>query len=1210
MSRVEYRFLPWLRQGAASLIDRSDELGAGAAAHFDTEARLRVSGQAVRVPIRLYGPGDVVGLSPSAIVRREPAPGAVGFEPNYFPAIEFREPDFPWRFTPTRAGARDLLRPWLCLIALERREGVGVRPTGDGRLPVIPASRGELPELTEGSHWAHVQVTGPFPPGRPDDSAVLVDHVRDNPGRAVARLLCPRRLRANTGYLVCLVPAFEVGRLAGLGEPFDEQALGLSPAWTLGDGNGDGGGDVVLPVYDSWQFGTGPVGDPVVEFERLARALQPHTLPQDSTTLPFRLDPVLNDDEPADDALKLSGALRPVASETPLSVPNTVTETLLNWVNRGADAEDAGGDPLVTPPIYGRWQSGRRRLADAGSPVWLSELNLDPRHRIAAAAGAGLVRTHQEELVSEAWRQAGDIAEANTLLRGAQAARGLAGAAGKHLQRLPADILLQVAGPLQARVIHGDNTLHRAIAAGGLPTATFGAAFRRVARKQGPHLRRYDLAQPDTETPLLFRQGYAQVQLGGWRAVDQGTVSRPSRWARNPTTFGQPITQTSNIHRPGGGAAPLDMLGTMFIANGSFKDMRFFLRLRADDDDSVGVVFRYRSSSNYYRFSMDSQRSYRRLVKCVSGRFTLLWSDAFRFVPRRTYRLDIAAEGDEIRIRFDGREILKVRDGSHASGRVGLYTGGNDNARFSELSLRTQQGLDRSELIAPRVVDEGNMEGPSRWTTEEGALLQTRNIWGAPQDRDELSKLGTYAIAGSTAWRDYAIRLLLRAEDNDAFGLMFRYRGRKDYYRFSMDLQRSYQRLVKCAGGEFRLLWQRDEGFAQDTWQRLEILCDGSRLRGYLNNRKLFDLRDRTHARGAMAFYCWGQTGARFSAVEVRRLRREGVMARVNSGGLHLPGVGRVDMGALRQTLLTSVEPGRVAGARTLARLTLPDRPTVTDPLEPVRRAPDIPIPLATWLAAQAPQLLLPGATEIPGDAVVMLETNPAFVAALMVGANHELSRELLWRGLDTDLRATVLRQFWDVRGGRVAPGDAAAQEAGRDIQPVHRWPATLPLARQVGAGQGESRSVFLLRSELIRRFPGARYYLVEARRRGGRREPGEQVSSPLFRGQLGEDLAFFGFPQSPAEVRGDGGAPGWYFVIEQRPSAARFGLIESGPETLGDWTDLGWNHVLSDSYARATELELNQPVGAEWGRNGAHMGVITQRRPFRLALHADRLVG
>jgi len=41
------------------------------------------------------GPGDILGISPRMIARLEPLPGTHDFEPNYFPYVEFVDPDFP-----------------------------------------------------------------------------------------------------------------------------------------------------------------------------------------------------------------------------------------------------------------------------------------------------------------------------------------------------------------------------------------------------------------------------------------------------------------------------------------------------------------------------------------------------------------------------------------------------------------------------------------------------------------------------------------------------------------------------------------------------------------------------------------------------------------------------------------------------------------------------------------------------------------------------------------------------------------------------------------------------------------------------------------------------------------------------------------------------------------------------------------------------------
>ena len=55
-------------------------------------------------------------------------------------------------------------------------------------------------------------------------------------------------------------------------------------------------------------------------------------------------------------------------------------------------------------------------------------------------------------------------------------------------------------------------------------------------------------------------------------------------------------------------------------------------------------------------------------------------------------------------------------------------------------------------------------------------------------------------------------------------------------------------------------------------------------------------------------------------------------------------------------------------------------------------------------LVELSPELLLPGVDLFPNNAVRVVETNPAFVAAFLAGANHEMTRELLWREYPADI--------------------------------------------------------------------------------------------------------------------------------------------------------------------------------------------------------------
>ena len=133
-----YTFLPWLRQGIVSKVKNEDTLGekAGPVERTSVLVSLTVNGQKnfVTQNVQLIGPGDVIGVSPRAVVRTEPRHWITDFEPNYLAFVEFYEEDFPWRFTPARAVRQNLagnpasspkqtkLRPWIFLLALEESE--------------------------------------------------------------------------------------------------------------------------------------------------------------------------------------------------------------------------------------------------------------------------------------------------------------------------------------------------------------------------------------------------------------------------------------------------------------------------------------------------------------------------------------------------------------------------------------------------------------------------------------------------------------------------------------------------------------------------------------------------------------------------------------------------------------------------------------------------------------------------------------------------------------------------------------------------------------------------------------------------------------------------------------------------------------------------------------------------------------------------------
>ena len=124
-----------------------------------------------------------------------------------------------------------------------------------------------------------------------------------------------------------------------------------------------------------------------------------------------------------------------------------------------------------------------------------------------------------------------------------------------------------------------------------------------------------------------------------------------------------------------------------------------------------------------------------------------------------------------------------------------------------------------------------------------------------------------------------------------------------------------------------------------------------------------------------------------------------------------------LDLSTLAASVLTALDPEQTVVARIASRVSVPARQAGADPLDPVLAVPRFPQPMWETLDETSRELLFPGLARIPRETVTVLETNPRFVEAFLVGANHELGAQLLFAGYPTDQRGTGFRQFWDVRG-------------------------------------------------------------------------------------------------------------------------------------------------------------------------------------------------
>ncbi len=147
-----------------------------------------------------------------------------------------------------------------------------------------------------------------------------------------------------------------------------------------------------------------------------------------------------------------------------------------------------------------------------------------------------------------------------------------------------------------------------------------------------------------------------------------------------------------------------------------------------------------------------------------------------------------------------------------------------------------------SSLSGWSVWDDGIYTAPSDWDVEAGELVQRSNIWGGSQ-RAVLPKPGTYLLYDNgMGWLDYRASFVMRAEDDDALGIMFRYRDADNYYRFSWDSQRIYRRLVKNEGGVFTELAVDHVPYVQGQNYQVEIVAYGTQLEVWIDGIRIFQV--------------------------------------------------------------------------------------------------------------------------------------------------------------------------------------------------------------------------------------------------------------------------------------------------------------------------------------------------------------------------------
>jgi hypothetical protein len=1111
---TNYQFLPWVRRGLTVALSQPETLGSNLPARATAKVGIQLADahadEAVEpVQVQLYGPGDVVALDTRQVVRTDPRPGITNFEPNYLALVEFDAPDLPWMLTPALANNDNRLRPWLVLVVLDAAKVGAPRMKPPALLPQVRIAAAdvadELPALADSWAWAHSQVVSNS--SHLDLPAIEKD-LQDTPASNLSRLVCPRRLQPNTNYIACVVPAFEPGRLRGLGLAGDGRGAAmqsLAPAWNLA-----AAADVVLPVYHHWRFSTGARGD----FESMARDLRtPRSWAGDSAmtellahigTAPMAVDRLL-----AGSNTVMEGALVPIGFKPGQGAQAVQADTLRAIVNTAAglvdtvvkDKPDGSVERIeVKPPLYGAFHARAHSVKTSEQPGWwLAGLNLDPRYRGAAGYGAEVVRKNQEDYVDACWDQIGEIRAAemkfNLTRLAIEAQQALK---AKHFDPLPPPRLMQVMAAALPRIEAVNAQGAVAYKVGGvtaslggqidrssLPSAVFDVALRRAASPQRRTLR----------IAALRTQGLAQLQTLGTRYVTQMAAAQNKPAAFDVNAF-----------------VPDGILGTRLFDGVDLNAAQVDLSARGLRETLSGEAIKGVLAAG----------------AVAKRQFAAVGAPVLQASPS-------AATGV-----FADLHLRRLGTLMTASPNVGLADLGFIAEQMAAPGRRNADGFLIEAQLSGSFVQVSALQVDAR----TGAVSLAKPLGRARRSARGALKptaLGTTLLnplRPPTRPPGLATKLTLGgvtptvAQTYGAVGLFANLPAN------AIDLQPG------AVASQFRpgATLQLERIGAEPLRRNVASIT----LPPLLTQREVL-ARYADSTRGTVASWASAYDAARVVvqatefplalAAQIARARTQPALtlsARLASQ------VAIADTALGRQNRFVATH---LIDSRDSARL----RFLLPALMDRVMACPHLREPMYQALADYDQEAFMPGIGSLPDNLIMLVQVNQRFIDAFMVGANVEMNRELLWRGFPTDLRGTPFQRFWG-RVGRVSGQSELVQLD--DMEPIHRW-RRQPLGQRVDENLKDAdRIALIVKGRLLRRYPNAHVYAwrrnpsaaatasqLLKNGQGLPPDPDKDIATPVFAGFLQPDVTFFGFDID----RGD--KDNWCFVIEEAMAEPRFGF-------------------------------------------------------------------
>ena len=269
---------------------------------------------------------------------------------------------------------------------------------------------------------------------------------------------------------------------------------------------------------------------------------------------------------------------------------------------------------------------------------------------------------------------------------------------------------------------------------------------------------------------IMLADDFADGDLAGWAIVDEGTLDGPSDWQVVEGQLVQATDIRSTQQGTGSTAYAVGGDGPYILRDGtyalwqdpeslSWTDYALEATITPNDDDGIGLLFRYADADNYYKLEADAETGLVMLTRHLDGRETILARGYGEYTAGEAQDWRIEVEGGAIRTYIDGKAVFgtPVDDKTLAAGTVALYGWGSENLTFDDVVVTALDGADLVTVSIGDAPERFSRLDPNAWrdawSDPAVGLSQKQDLGDVAWTAVDLGTASPGTFGGSSLWR-------------------------------------------------------------------------------------------------------------------------------------------------------------------------------------------------------------------------------------------------------------------------------------------------------------------------------------------------------------------------------------------------------------------------------------------------------------------------